>query len=224
MCMPPKATGAYNRDLLATCHELGVTEVYRSAGRRRSRRWPTASRGCKPVDMIVGPGNLFVALAKKHVFGQVAIDCIAGPSEIVVAGRRLGPPGLRRARPDRPGRALAGRRDPGDLVRAAARRGARGARRSGWRSCRAPTWPATAWSGTGRWSWRRTSRRRSTASTRWPRSTCTSRRATRTRSPRRSTTPGRSSSGRSRRWRSATTRPGRRTCCRPAARPGSPAG
>jgi len=36
------------------------------------------------VDMIVGPGNLFVALAKRHVFGQVAIDCIAGPSEIVV--------------------------------------------------------------------------------------------------------------------------------------------
>src|SRR2546428_11214183 len=36
------------------------------------------------VDMIVGPGNLFVALAKRHVFGQVAIDCIAGPSEVVV--------------------------------------------------------------------------------------------------------------------------------------------
>ena len=56
-----------------------------SAGRRRSPRWPTASRGCKPVDMIVGPGNQYVALAKKYVFGQVAIDCIAGPSEIVVA-------------------------------------------------------------------------------------------------------------------------------------------
>ena len=36
------------------------------------------------MDMIVGPGNLFVALAKKYVFGQVAIDCLAGPSEIVV--------------------------------------------------------------------------------------------------------------------------------------------
>src|SRR6185369_3698529 len=40
--------------------------------------------GMPAVDMIVGPGNLFVALAKKHVFGQVAIDCIAGPSEVVV--------------------------------------------------------------------------------------------------------------------------------------------
>jgi histidinol dehydrogenase len=41
--------------------------------------------GLKPVDMIVGPGNQYVALAKKYVFGQVAIDCLAGPSEIVVA-------------------------------------------------------------------------------------------------------------------------------------------
>src|SRR5207253_2627477 len=40
--------------------------------------------GVPAVDMIVGPGNLFVALAKRHVFGQVAIDCVAGPSEIVV--------------------------------------------------------------------------------------------------------------------------------------------
>src|SRR5262249_479245 len=40
--------------------------------------------GIPAVDMIVGPGNLFVALAKRHVYGQVAIDCIAGPSEIVV--------------------------------------------------------------------------------------------------------------------------------------------
>ena len=40
-------TGAYNRDMLAICHELGVTEVYRSAGPRRSRRWPTASTGSR---------------------------------------------------------------------------------------------------------------------------------------------------------------------------------
>src|SRR5207248_7133613 len=40
--------------------------------------------GIPPVDMIVGPGNIFVTLAKKYVFGQVAIDCLAGPSEVVV--------------------------------------------------------------------------------------------------------------------------------------------
>ena len=80
-----------------------------SAGPRRWRRWPTASRACRPVDMIVGPGNLFVALAKRHVFGQVAIDCIAGPSEVVVLADDSAHAGLRRRRPDRPGRALARR-------------------------------------------------------------------------------------------------------------------
>jgi histidinol dehydrogenase len=44
------------------------------------------------VDMIVGPGNLFVALAKRHVYGQVAIDCIAGPSEVVVLADASAPP------------------------------------------------------------------------------------------------------------------------------------
>ena len=43
-----------------------------------------ASRGSRKVDKIVGPGNLFVALAKRHVFGEVDIDSIAGPSEVVV--------------------------------------------------------------------------------------------------------------------------------------------
>src|SRR5262249_48688723 len=47
--------------------------------------------GLPAVDMIVGPGNLFVALAKKHVFGQVAIDCIAGPSEVVVLADQTAP-------------------------------------------------------------------------------------------------------------------------------------
>ena len=46
--------------------------------------WPTASRGSRAVDKIVGPGNLFVALAKKYVYGDVDIDSIAGPSEVVV--------------------------------------------------------------------------------------------------------------------------------------------
>jgi len=47
--------------------------------------------GLPAVDMIVGPGNLFVALAKRHVFGQVAIDCIAGPSEVVVVADASAP-------------------------------------------------------------------------------------------------------------------------------------
>lgn len=83
--LPPRNTGAYNRDMLAACHELGVTEVYRMGGAQAIAALAYGVEGIPPVDMVVGPGNQFVALAKKYVFGTVAIDCIAGPSEIVVA-------------------------------------------------------------------------------------------------------------------------------------------
>ncbi|MGL6094224.1 MAG: histidinol dehydrogenase [Fimbriiglobus sp.] len=85
VCLPPKDTGAYNRDILATCHELGVTEVYRLGGAQAIAAMAYGVEGLKPVDMIVGPGNQYVALAKKFVYGTVNIDCLAGPSEIVVA-------------------------------------------------------------------------------------------------------------------------------------------
>jgi histidinol dehydrogenase len=82
--MPPTPTGAYNRDQLAVCHELGITEVYRVGGAQAVAALAYGVEGIRPVDMIVGPGNLFVALAKRHVFGHVAIDSIAGPSEVIV--------------------------------------------------------------------------------------------------------------------------------------------
>jgi histidinol dehydrogenase len=82
--MPPTPSGAYNGDLLAVCHELGVKEVYRIGGAQAVAALAYGVDGLPAVDMIVGPGNIFVALAKRHVFGQVAIDCVAGPSEIVV--------------------------------------------------------------------------------------------------------------------------------------------
>lgn len=82
--MPPTPNGAYNRDLLATCHELGVEEVYRVGGAQGVAALAYGVEGLPAVDMIVGPGNIFVTLAKKYVFGQVAIDCLAGPSEVVV--------------------------------------------------------------------------------------------------------------------------------------------
>jgi histidinol dehydrogenase len=82
--MPPTANGGYNPDLLATCHELGVTEVYRIGGAQAVAAMAFGCDELLPVDMIVGPGNLFVTLAKKYVWGSVAIDCLAGPSEVVV--------------------------------------------------------------------------------------------------------------------------------------------
>src|SRR5436190_20459312 len=81
---PPTANGANNPDVLATCHELGVTEVYRVGGAQGVAALAYGAGPIAPVDKIVGPGNLFVALAKRHVYGQVDIDSIAGPSEVVV--------------------------------------------------------------------------------------------------------------------------------------------
>ena len=81
---PPTAFGAYNTDILATCHELGIDEVYRIGGAQGVATLAYGVEGISPVDKIVGPGNLFVALAKKYVYGEVDIDLIAGPSEIVV--------------------------------------------------------------------------------------------------------------------------------------------
>jgi histidinol dehydrogenase len=81
---PPTPLGAYNADILATCHELGITEVYRVGGAQAVAALAYGAEGIPPVDKIVGPGNLFVALAKKFVFGEVDIDSIAGPSEVVV--------------------------------------------------------------------------------------------------------------------------------------------
>lgn len=81
---PPTPFGAYNTDMLATCHELGVTEVYRIGGAQAVAALAYGCDAVPPVDKIVGPGNLFVALAKKRVYGTVDIDSFAGPSEVIV--------------------------------------------------------------------------------------------------------------------------------------------
>lgn len=81
---PPTKFGAFNTDLLATCHELGIRDVYRVGGAQAVAALAYGVEGLEKVDKIVGPGNLFVALAKKFVYGDVDIDCIAGPSEVVV--------------------------------------------------------------------------------------------------------------------------------------------
>ena len=82
--VPPTKFGGYNTDLLAACHALGVTEVHRVGGAQAVAALAYGVRGIEAVDKIVGPGNLFVALAKRQVYGEVDIDSIAGPSEVVV--------------------------------------------------------------------------------------------------------------------------------------------
>ncbi|MCL2349214.1 MAG: histidinol dehydrogenase [Planctomycetaceae bacterium] len=81
---PPTKFGSNNPDLLATCHELGIAEVYRMGGAQGVAALAYGIDGVPKVDKIVGPGNLFVALAKRLVYGEVDIDSIAGPSEVVV--------------------------------------------------------------------------------------------------------------------------------------------
>jgi histidinol dehydrogenase len=93
---PPTQFGSYNNDLLATCHELGITEVYRIGGAQAVAALAygvpgIGSNSLVKVDKIVGPGNLFVALAKKHVYGDVGIDSIAGPSEVIVVADETTP-------------------------------------------------------------------------------------------------------------------------------------
>jgi histidinol dehydrogenase len=90
---PPTPFGAYNPEVLDTCYELGIQEVYAVGGAQGIASLAYGIPEIPAVDMIVGPGNLFVALAKRLVYGTVAIDSIAGPSEVVViADRTTKPP------------------------------------------------------------------------------------------------------------------------------------
>ena len=89
---PPTRFGAENPHVLATCHELGVTTVVRAGGAQAVAALAYGVAGLPRVDKIVGPGNLFVALAKEYVYGDVSIDSIAGPSEIVIVADAAGRP------------------------------------------------------------------------------------------------------------------------------------
>ena len=81
---PPTKNGANNPDVQAVCQELGIREMYRIGGAQGVAALAYGCEGIEPVDKIVGPGNLFVALAKRAVYGQVDIDIMAGPTEVVV--------------------------------------------------------------------------------------------------------------------------------------------
>jgi histidinol dehydrogenase len=86
VAIPPSANGADNQDLLAVCHELGVREVYRMGGAQAVAAFAYGVEGIPAVNMIVGPGNQLVSLAKRAVYGSVAIDCLTGPTDLVIVG------------------------------------------------------------------------------------------------------------------------------------------
>jgi histidinol dehydrogenase len=80
----PTPQGEVNPAVLAAAHRAGVTEIYRLGGAQAVAALAFGTRSVTPVDRIVGPGNAYVAEAKRQVFGRVGIDSIAGPSEVVV--------------------------------------------------------------------------------------------------------------------------------------------
>jgi histidinol dehydrogenase len=83
MCVPTP-DGVLNPLVLAAAHRAGVTEIYRIGGAQAVAALAYGTSSIAPVDRIVGPGNAYVAEAKRQVFGRVGIDSIAGPSEVVV--------------------------------------------------------------------------------------------------------------------------------------------
>jgi histidinol dehydrogenase len=84
MCTPPGKDGKVNPGTLVAADIAGVTEAYKVGGAQAIAAMAFGTESVPKVDKITGPGNIFVALAKKACFGHVSIDSIAGPSEILV--------------------------------------------------------------------------------------------------------------------------------------------
>lgn len=84
MTTPPNKEGKIYEGTLVAAKEAGVTEIYKVGGAQAIAALAFGTESIRKVDKIVGPGNIYVALAKKAVYGHVSIDSIAGPSEILV--------------------------------------------------------------------------------------------------------------------------------------------
>ena len=84
MCTPPMKNGKLYYMTLAAAKILGVNKIYKVGGAQAIAAMAYGTETIKKVNKIVGPGNIYVALAKKQVFGQVGIDMVAGPSEVLI--------------------------------------------------------------------------------------------------------------------------------------------
>ncbi len=84
MVTPPGRDGKINPNILAAAKIAGVHEIYKIGGAQAIAALAYGTETIKPVNKIVGPGNIYVATAKKEVFGKVDIDMIAGPSEVLI--------------------------------------------------------------------------------------------------------------------------------------------
>lgn len=90
---PPGPDGKVNPNILAAADIAGVNEIYKAGGAQAIAAMAFGTESIPKVDKITGPGNIFVALAKKACFGYVSIDSIAGPSEILVLADESATPG-----------------------------------------------------------------------------------------------------------------------------------
>lgn len=89
---PPDQDGNVNPFVLAAAAISGVQEIYKVGGAQAVAAFAFGTESIRPVDKIVGPGNIYVARAKKFVYGSVDIDMIAGPSEVcIIADRKQNP-------------------------------------------------------------------------------------------------------------------------------------
>jgi histidinol dehydrogenase len=84
LCLPPAADGTLPATTLAAAYIAGVSEIYRVGGAQAIAAMAYGTESIPRVDVIVGPGNIYVALAKQQVAGLVGIDSIAGPSEVAI--------------------------------------------------------------------------------------------------------------------------------------------
>ena len=137
----PAPDGKLSPLVLAAAKIAGIDEVYRVGGAQAVAALAYGTQTIKPVAKIVGPGNAYVAAAKRLVFGKVGIDMIAGPSEVLIVADKTGNPDwiaadlLAQAEHDASAQSILITDDA-----ALARRGREGGRGAAHRRCRGPRW------------------------------------------------------------------------------------
>ncbi len=92
MVSPPDREGRLNPHTLVAAAELGIEEIYKMGGAQAIFALARGTQTVKKVDLITGPGNIYVTVAKKLVYGEVNIDMLAGPSEITIIADRSADP------------------------------------------------------------------------------------------------------------------------------------
>lgn len=93
MVSPPASDGSMNPYTLAAAAEVGISEIYKAGGAQAVAALAYGTASIPRVDKITGPGNIYVTLAKQQVYGQVDIDMLAGPSEVLIIADETADPG-----------------------------------------------------------------------------------------------------------------------------------